>query len=109
IDNSTTVTWHGDIRIQTSLDAYNEYCYYVAATVGGLGTDLESAHYGLQENLGERLLDGSTACGRALQKTNIFKDFAEDLQRGVCYLPEEWLRQVGYQPLRLAGAPLEWS
>jgi len=109
IDNSTTVTWHGDIRIQKSVADYNEYCYYVAGTVGGLGTELVIAHYGLHAKVGEELLDGSSACGRALQKTNIVKDFVEDLQRGVCYLPDEWLRQVSYQPLRLAGAPIEWS
>jgi farnesyl-diphosphate farnesyltransferase len=107
--HSTTVTWHGDIRLQTTVGAYNEYCYHVAGTVGGLGTELVIAHYGLEGNIGERLLDGSTACGRALQKTNIVKDFVEDLERGVCYLPDEWLRLVDYQPLTLAGAPIEWS
>jgi len=106
---SKTVTWHGDIRVQTTVDAYNEYCYHVAGTVGGLGTELMLAHYGLNGSVEGRLLHGSTACGRALQKTNIIKDFVEDLERGVCYLPDEWLRQIDHQPLRLAGAPPEWS
>jgi farnesyl-diphosphate farnesyltransferase len=103
------LTWHGNIRILTSVSDYNQYCYHVAGTVGGLGTELVIAHYGLDGSVAERLLEGSTACGRALQKTNIVKDFLEDLERNVCYLPNEWLRQVDYLPLTLAGAPIEWS
>jgi phytoene/squalene synthetase len=49
------------------------------------------------------------ACGRALQKTNIIKDFLEDLDRNVCYLPNEWLREAGYSPLTRAGASPDWS
>jgi farnesyl-diphosphate farnesyltransferase len=106
---SASVTWHDDIRLLTNVQAYNEYCYSVAGTVGGLGTELVIAHYDISERVAERMLEGSMACGRALQKTNIIKDFAEDAQRGVCYLPDEWLRQIGYTPLTLAGAPVEWS
>jgi farnesyl-diphosphate farnesyltransferase len=103
------MTWHGDVRLQTTVSAYNEYCYHVAGTVGGLGTELVIAHYHLAGQVAEELLDGSTACGRALQKTNIVKDFVEDLERRICYLPDEWLRQIGYMPLALAGAPQHWS
>jgi farnesyl-diphosphate farnesyltransferase len=106
---SISATWHGDIRLLTTVDAYNEYCYHVAGTVGGLGTELMIAHYRLTGRVVERLLAGSTACGRALQKTNIVKDFVEDLERGVCYLPDEWLRQIDYMPLTLRGAPPAWS
>jgi farnesyl-diphosphate farnesyltransferase len=49
------------------------------------------------------------ACGRSLQKTNIIKDFAEDLRRGICYLPDSWLREAAYQPLSLSGAPAAWT
>jgi phytoene/squalene synthetase len=55
------------------------------------------------------LLTGSKACGRTLQKTNIIKDFVEDLARQVCYLPDAWLRSIDYTPLALAGAPAHWS
>jgi farnesyl-diphosphate farnesyltransferase len=106
---ATSMTWYKQIRLPATVGAYNEYCYHVAGTVGGMGTELVIAHYGLPGSVGDRLLDGSKSCGRALQKTNIIKDFAEDLERGVCYLPDEWLRQIDYMPLTLAGAPQEWS
>jgi farnesyl-diphosphate farnesyltransferase len=103
-----TSTRHGNIHLLATVDAYNEYFYHVAGTVGGLGTELMIAHYRLSGTVSEHLLDGSKACGRALQKTNIIKDFAEDLARNVCYLPAEWLREIDYQPLTLAGAPSAW-
>jgi len=106
---STSMLWRNDIRLPATVGDYNQYCYHVAGTVGGLGTELVIAHYGLAGGVTERLLHGSKACGRALQKTNIVKDFVEDLDRSVCYLPDEWLRQIDYMPLTLAGAPAEWS
>ena len=47
--------------------------------------------------------------GRGLQKTNILKDFAEDLGRGISYLPYTWHREAGFTPLALAGAPVQWK
>lgn len=99
----------GKIRVLRSAADYNDYCYHVAGTVGGMGTELVIDHYGLPGSTAQRLLAGSEACGRALQKTNIVKDFAEDLARGICYLPDEWLRQIDYAPLSLAGAPTPWT
>ena len=49
------------------------------------------------------------ACGRSLQKTNIIKDFAEDLERCICYLPDRWLSEAAYQPLALQGAARDWT
>jgi farnesyl-diphosphate farnesyltransferase len=105
---SQRVVVHGNVRVLTTPDAYNDYCYSVAGTVGGMGTELVIDHYGLTDGAAKSLLAGSQACGRALQKTNILKDFAEDLQRRVCYLPDEWLREIGHTPLELAGAPIDW-
>ena len=104
----TPVMVRADVRVLATADAYNDYCYAVAGTVGGMGTELVIDHYGLTDGAAESLLAGSKACGRALQKTNILKDFAEDLQRRVCYLPDEWLREIGHTPLELAGAPIDW-
>jgi farnesyl-diphosphate farnesyltransferase len=89
--------------------AYNEYCYYVAGTVGHMITELAIDHYRLNDQVAERLRATSESCGRALQKTNIIKDFVEDLRRGVCYLPEQWLKEENYRPLSLAGASLAWK
>ena len=103
-----TVVVRGDVRVLATPDAYNDYCYSVAGTVGGLGTELVIDHYGLSGSVAESLLAGSEACGRALQKTNVLKDFAEHLARQICYLPDEWLREIDHAPLRLAGAPRAW-
>jgi farnesyl-diphosphate farnesyltransferase len=103
------VVLHDGIRVLATVADYNRYCYHVAGTVGGLATELVIDHYGLPGGLADRLLLGSEACGRALQKTNIVKDFVEDLDRRICYLPDEWLRQVHHTPLELAGAPAGWS
>jgi farnesyl-diphosphate farnesyltransferase len=84
---------------------YNQYCFIVAGTVGRMATELVLQRYGVNGAAGERLLTASEACGRALQKTNILKDFAEDLARGVCYLPDEWLAMADRTPLAFGGAP----
>jgi farnesyl-diphosphate farnesyltransferase len=88
---------------------YNQYCYYVAGTVGHLATELAVDFYGMTGPYVSHLHLTSEACGRALQKTNIVKDFRKDLSRGVSYIPDEWLRQADYQPLALAGAAAEWK
>jgi farnesyl-diphosphate farnesyltransferase len=105
---SPPVVVHENVRMLATADAYNDYCYSVAGTVGGMGTELVIDHYGLSGSVAQRLLAGSEACGRALQKTNILKDFVEDLDRQICYLPHEWLREINHSPLGLAGAPIGW-
>jgi farnesyl-diphosphate farnesyltransferase len=87
---------------------YNTYCYIVAGTVGRMGTELAINHYHLDSKIAQTLLIGSETCGRALQKTNIIKDFAEDLKGGKCYLPNTWLQEIDISPLRLDGAPKNW-
>jgi len=87
---------------------YNRYCYFVAGTVGHMVTELVAHHYQLTGDVTDRLLANCEAFGRGLQKTNIVKDFAEDLERGVCFLPDEWLRETDYSPLSLTGAPAIW-
>jgi farnesyl-diphosphate farnesyltransferase len=87
---------------------YNRYCYFVAGTVGHMATGLVINHYGLTGEVITRLTDNSEACGRALQKTNIVKDFPKDLARGICYLPYEWMEEIENRPLSLVGAPTSW-
>jgi farnesyl-diphosphate farnesyltransferase len=88
---------------------YNRYCYFVAGTVGHMVTELVIGHYGLTDCVADSLLSTCEACGRGLQKTNIVKDFAKDLARGVSYLPDTWMREAERAPLSLAGAPAEWK
>jgi phytoene synthase len=60
------------------------YCYRVASTVGLVSVHFFSSHP-------ERLLGYAIEQGLALQLVNIYRDFHEDLRRGRCYLPLEWL------------------
>ena len=88
---------------------YHRYCYYVAGTVGHLITDLAELHYELPAQVALRLRGEAEAAGRALQKTNILKDFMRDLDRGKSYLPATWLHDAEFAPLRRQGAPPAWS
>ena len=100
---------HDGVRLPAEEEGYDQYCYYVAGTVGHMITELAVSHYGLMGDNAQRLLLNSEASGRALQKINIVKDFAKDLQRGNCFLPDSWLREIDYTPLALEGAPLAWK
>src|SRR5262249_1128057 len=87
---------------------YHEYCYIAAGTVGHLATELVIEHYQLSEDVTPTLRGLAEACGRGMQKTNIVKDFVVDLTRGICYLPDIWLREADYAPLALRGAAPAW-
>jgi farnesyl-diphosphate farnesyltransferase len=99
---------HG-VKVLARRDDYDDYCFIVAGTVGHMATELVLHQYHVNGETGGRLVGASEACGRALQKTNILKDFAEDLERGVAYLPDEWLHMADYAPLAFGGAPLEFK
>jgi farnesyl-diphosphate farnesyltransferase len=94
--------------LETKLD-YNEYCFYVAGTEGALASELVIHQYELTADAATTLHVRATCRGRSLQKTNIVKDFVEDLGRGVCYLPDTWLGRVDHRPLELRGADIQWK
>ncbi|MCD6424096.1 MAG: squalene/phytoene synthase family protein [Anaerolineales bacterium] len=100
---------HDGIRLPAHEKGYDKYCYYVAGTVGRMITEMSISHYAIESKSAQRLLENSEASGRALQKTNIVKDFAKDIARGVCYLPKDWLKEANFDPLRLEGAPFLWK
>lgn len=86
---------HG-IRLQT-LAEYQEYCYYVAGTVGYLLTDLWREH---ARSIGNReydvLRERSRAFAEALQTVNILKDVPTDAeQENSIYIPEQLLVEHG--------------
>ncbi len=108
-DQSPQLLEVNGVRILSTERDYDRYCYIVAGTVGHLATELVIDHYQLSYGVAESPLAGCEACGRALQKTNIVKDFVKDLDREFCYLPEEWLRQADYLPLSLLGATPGWA
>ncbi len=64
------------------------YCYHVAGTVGGM----MAAVMGVRDpDVVARAVD----LGIAFQLTNIARDVMEDAAVGRCYLPEQWLADVG--------------
>ncbi|MBD2683629.1 MULTISPECIES: squalene/phytoene synthase family protein [Nostoc] len=98
------------ISVLATVKDYNQYCYFVAGTVGHMGTELAIDHYKFSPHAAEKLLIGCENCGRALQKTNIIKDFVEDLERGWCYLPDSWIQaEIQGLPLALKGASAVWK
>jgi farnesyl-diphosphate farnesyltransferase len=98
-----------NIHVIKTLQDYNQYCFIVAGTVGHMATELAINFYDIGPAASTRLLETGEACGRALQKTNILKDFREDLERGYCYLPDEWLKQIHHLPLSFGGATPGWK
>lgn len=100
---------HDGVRVLGNVESYDQYCFYVAGTVGYMATEMAISHYGLNEDESESLLKYCEACGRGLQKTNIIKDFRHDLSRGVSYIPAVWLREIDSSPLLLNGAPAWWK
>ncbi len=99
---------HSDITLPKTVVGYNLYCYYVAGTVGHLATELVILEHDVDPENASKLLLNSESCGRALQKTNIIKDFAKDIQRGFTYLPATWMQAADYMPLSLDGASPQW-
>lgn len=80
-----------------TVDDTLQYCYHVAGVVGlmmarVMGTD------------DERVLDRACDLGLAFQLTNIARDIVEDAAVGRCYLPQQWLDEVGIPRERLADA-----
>lgn len=67
---------------------YNLYCHYVAGLVG-LGLTALFAQSGLEEEIGHVSEDLSNSMGLFLQKTNITRDYLEDLQAGRTWWPKE--------------------
>jgi farnesyl-diphosphate farnesyltransferase len=99
----------GAVEVLEAESDYDMYCYYVAGTVGNLASELVVMQYRLAADVAATLQARAAACGRSLQKTNILKDFVEDLARGICYLPDAWLQTAGYTPLELRGAEPAWK
>lgn len=79
-----------------TIDDLNQYCYYVAGTVGILSTRLflEYSNY-FNDFSSEQMNKPAVALGLGLQMTNIIKDCQRDYKRGVCYIPAEMLLNNG--------------
>lgn len=87
----------GGLRIQT-VDELEEYCYYVAGTVGVLITNLVATD-GISDETHDQLLDLAESFALVLQLVNISKDVHDDFtEENNVYLPETWLRDEDIAP-----------
>ena len=65
-----------------------EYCYHVAGVVGLMMAQV----MGVSD---EKTLDRACDLGMGFQLTNIARDIVEDASVGRCYLPRDWLDELG--------------
>ncbi|MFP4016427.1 MAG: squalene/phytoene synthase family protein, partial [Halanaerobiales bacterium] len=66
-----------DVKTFVDLD---EYCYYVAGTVGGFLTDIVIFYSSISEGECDRLLANYNASGLFLQKVNLIRDIKKDFE-----------------------------
>lgn len=66
----------------------DQYCYYVAGTVGFLLTDLFKQYHQLNGTTTEPMEHYILDFGYGLQKVNIIKDFTDDRAIGKCFWPQ---------------------
>lgn len=78
------------------------YCYYVAGTVGLMLLPLLSKQP-------EAIQDQAKALGTAMQLTNILRDVGEDFDAGRIYFPKDRLTNFGYDETDLAAQKVNES
>lgn len=92
----------GGVQIQT-VSEFEEYCYYVAGTVGHLLLELTAKEYSAQTT--HQLYKSAREYGLFLQTINILKDVYDDIQsEGNVYIPEELLQTVGLTQTNILSA-----
>ena len=79
-------------RPRSEEDLYR-YCYHVAGVVGCM----MAVVMGVSPQ-DDATLDRACDLGMAFQLSNIARDLSEDDAAGRCYLPEEWLVELGIPP-----------
>jgi farnesyl-diphosphate farnesyltransferase len=83
----------------------DQYTYFVAGCVGEFWTRMVCAHRPAMSHWDvERMSAVGVRFGKGLQLTNIVKDLARDLHNGRCYVPTQWLEEVGLTPADLLQA-----
>jgi phytoene synthase len=82
--------WDAEGREYADLSAVLDYSARVAGSVGVMMAVL----MGIRD---ASVLSRAADMGTAMQLTNICRDVGEDARRGRCYLPTQWLQEVGIE------------
>ena len=83
-------------------DELDRYTYFVAGCVGEFWTRMVCAHRPAMAHWDvDQMSTIGVRFGKGLQLTNIVKDLARDLHNGRCYVPTQWLDEVGLKPADL--------
>jgi phytoene synthase len=90
--------WDATGRNYETLEDLQAYGARVAGTVGAMMALVMGAR-------DEAALARACDLGVAMQLTNIARDVGEDARNGRLYLPRQWLREAGIDPLRWLESP----
>lgn len=74
------------------------YCYHVAGVVGEYWSEIHANYLPSLRQHQKKLITLGINFGKGLQRINILRDIAQDLERGRCYLPTEDLESLGLTP-----------
>ncbi len=85
-----------DHRDYHSIEDTLQYCYHVAGVVGLMMAQVMNVS-------DQGTLDRACDLGMGFQLTNIARDIVEDAAVGRCYLPAEWLAELGIPRDQLAA------
>lgn len=82
-----------------SVDELDDYCYYVAGTVGYMLCDLFFVYSPLiNVPTYRKMKELAVSFGLGLQVTNIIKDMKEDATRNTCFVPQALFEKYGTTP-----------
>ncbi len=88
-----------DLTALRSFDDLDRYIYHVAGCVGEFWTHMSCAHVASLASWNQTHMSKiGVRFGKGLQLTNVLKDLPRDLRRGRCYVPQDWLEDVGLKP-----------
>ncbi|RMF17092.1 MAG: FAD-dependent oxidoreductase [Candidatus Dadabacteria bacterium] len=97
----------GGLLTLLTMQDLERYCYFVAGTVGHMLTELFiGSHPHLPESSRQRLTELAESFGMGLQLVNMIKDVADDLERGVVYVPRALCARARLTPAQLLDPAL---
>lgn len=102
------VAENGPVKALKNVQELDDYIYHVAGCVGEFWTIMSVKYVpGLATWDLETFTKLGIQFGKALQLTNILRDFPKDLRIGRCYLPEPELQQLNLTPEMLTQQKYE--